>query len=382
MTDSPSRTPARPRRERVTRFLFALVDAPVVAAVAIGLAAALLHPRWFWWAQLVAIGLPYAASVLALTTLGAMLLRWRGLLVVHAVLLALVLVRADVPSRLASPTPGPDTLHLTTFNLPQTGPSQESLRDSAAAFAQSVAPDLLLLQDTWVSHELVNHEEAVHVAAILARAPYELAIPDTLQSLEERSRPEIGVPVLVRRGRGIEVVEQEGIVPDGGSDMSIALRSHLRWEGREFVLYNLHLRSFGPTKPWEDPEVIWNRPSTWGRYLRQYRRVYAQRASEAEQIGARIAEETLPVIVAGDFNSTADNWSARHLRHAGVRREDAFHHGAGLGWGGTYHAARPLVRIDHVYVDPAFEVASAHVMDVGFSDHRPVLTQLRWASDG
>ncbi|GAB5536139.1 MAG: endonuclease/exonuclease/phosphatase family protein [Rubricoccaceae bacterium] len=380
MTDKPSLR--RTRRQRVARFLFALVDAPVVAAVAIGLAAAVLHPRPFWWAQLVAIGLPYAAWVLVGTTLGAALLRWKGLLVVHAVLLGLVLLRVDVLSRVASPTPGSEDLRLTTFNLPQTGPSQESLRDSAAAFVDSAAPDLLLLQDTWVSLEREDHEEAVHVAAILERAPYELAIPETLLQREGRSHEETSVPLLVRRGSGVEVLSQEDVVPPSGADVSLAIRSHLRWQERELVLYNLHLRSFGRTKPWEDPAVSWKRPSTWGRYARQYRRVYAQRAQEAEQIATRIADEALPVIVAGDFNSTVDNWSARHIRNAGARRQDAFHVGAGLGWGRTYHAARPLVRIDHVFVDPAFEVASARVMDVGFSDHRPVLTRLRWASDG
>lgn len=374
MTDSPS-----PRRQRVARFGFALVDAPVVAAVAIGLAAAVLHPRPFWWAQLVAIGLPYATWVLLALTLGAALLRWKGLLLVHALLLGLVLLRVDPLSRVASPTPGADDLRLTTFNFPMSGPSQEGLRDSATAFVEATTPDVLALQDTWVGHQ-PEHNEAVHVDAIVERQPYELAIPEVIPSIEERSHPEIGVPLLVREGSGVEVMDQDAIVPEGGADVSIALRSRLRWQEREFVVYNLHLRSFGRTKPWEDASVRWNRPSSWAKYLRQYRRVYAQRAAEAEQIASRIAEETLPVVVTGDFNSTLDNWSARRIRHAGVRRIDAFHVGTGLEWGRTYHAARPLVRIDYVFVDPAFEVTSARVMDVAFSDHRPVVTQLRWAA--
>ena len=384
VTHSASQAPVRSRGQRIARFLFALADGPVVVAVAIGLAAAVLHPRLFWWAQLVAIGLPYAAWALVVLSLGAALLRWKGLLVTHAILLALVLIRVEPVARLASPMPEADDLRLTTFNLPQTGPSQEGLRDSATVFVRTTEPDLLLLQDTWVDPDSPDQANAVHVEAVVDRLPYVLAIPDEVEPRDVEGRDEdlIAVPLLIRAGSEVEVLSQESVIPEEAADVSLALRSHLRWQEREFVLYNLHLRSFGRTKPWEDPLVRWNQPSTWRRYARQYRRVYAQRADEADQIADRIAEETLPVIVAGDFNSTADNWSARRIQNAGAGRRDAFHVGTGLEWGRTYHAARPLVRIDYVFVDPAFEVTSARVMDVGFSDHRPVLTQLRWASDG
>lgn len=373
--------PRRPRASRLARSLFALADAPLVVAVGVGLAAAVLPSGPFWWAQLVAIGLPYAAWALGAMTLVAALLRWRAALVLHGALLALVVLRAGPLARAASPTPGPDDLRLMTFNLPQSGPSEQTLRDSAAAFVGRTEPDLLLLQDTWVDPARPDHEEAVHVASILERHPYRLAVPRRVGRIEGRDRDEMGVPLLVRRESGVEVLGQETIVPEGGPDVSVALRSHLRWRGREFVLYNLHLRSFGPTKPWDDPAFSVRRWRDWARYLRLYRVVYAQRGDEAEAIAARVAAETLPVVVAGDFNSTADNTALRRLQRAGTPRLDAGRVGLGVRWGRTYHAQRPLVRIDYVFTDPALEVAAADVLDVGFSDHRPVAVRLRWADD-
>ena len=64
----------------------------------------------------------------------------------------------------------------------------------------------------------------------------------------------------------------------------------------------------------------------------------------------------------------------------GVDRTDAVRT-AGDGWGRTYHAQRPFVRIDFVFVDPALEVTSAQTTPVGFSDHRPVRVGLRWAAE-
>ncbi len=215
----------------------------------------------------------------------------------------------------------------------------------------------------------------MQVAAVEGRLPYRLVLP-ALPTADDGT----GVPLLVRRGRGVTVVGQEDVRLGQDHDASLAIRTHLRWRGRDFVLYNVHLRSFGEVKPWDDPSVGLGRPASWLPYLRQYRGVYARRGEETERLAARIRQETLPVVVAGDFNSTADNRTVQQIRTAGARRVDAFREAGGLTWGRTYHAQRPVVRIDFVLVDPALDVVGADVTDVGFSDHRPVRTHLRWAA--
>ncbi|WP_412068467.1 endonuclease/exonuclease/phosphatase family protein [Rubrivirga sp. IMCC43871] len=374
----------RPRpRQTIGWVLYALVEAPIVAAVAVGLAAPYLSPRVFWWSQLVAIGLPYATWALAATTLPWLLgRRWR-VVAVHALLLLAVVWRAGGPSRLATPEAGPDDLVLTTFNLPQSGPSAEALGDSVVAYLEATEPDLLLMQDARVEARSVRRRrasEAVQVEVVHTRLPYNLVLPAQLAGRRSGTANATDVPFFVRHGAGIEVLEQRALAvgAEPGLDASLALRTHLRWDGREAVVYNIHLRSFGSPKPWDDPAVsLWS-PSTWRPYLRSYRTVYAQRGIETDRIARAIAEETLPVIIGGDLNSTADNWSYRRLRTAGgVNRIDAAQ-AVGPGWGRTYRADRPLVRIDFLLVDPAFEVTSAETAAVGFSDHRPVRTTLRW----
>ena len=374
------------RGARVARGLLALAEAPVLAAVVVGLAAAYLPPRPYWWTQLVAIGLPYASFALA--AFGVLWLigrRW-GAVALHVALLAVVGVRAGALDRLASPEVRDGDLVLTTFNVPEVGPSREALGDSVVAYVASTTPDLVVMQDAWVYGRGEDRPgQAVQVEAVDQRLPYTLTLPERLAGHPGWRENGTGVPLLVRDAAAIEVVEQEALVlgVERDPDVSLALRTQLRWDGRELVLYNVHLRSFGAVKPWEDSTVSVLRPSTWAPYLRRYRSVYAQRGAEADEIAERIAAETLPVVVAGDFNSTADNWSYRALRTAGgVGRADAFQSAGGWRWGRTYHALRPFVRIDFVLADPALAVVSARTTPVTFSDHRPVRVGLRWRDTG
>ncbi len=379
----PSSQPVPRRRSlaaRVLWALWALVDGALVAVVAAGLMAAHVPSGPFWWAQLAAVGLPYTVGALAVATLVPLVARRRAWVLVHALLLAVVVWRS-VPGSFAAPAPlgapGPDDLVVMTFNLPTAGPSREALGDSAVAFVRKMAPDVLLMQDAWAYQPTSGPpvQQSVQVAAVEGRLPYRLVLPAMAAGAEGT-----GVPVLVRRERGVTVVEQEDVQLGQDHDASLAIRTHLRWRGRDFVLYNVHLRSFGEMKPWDDPSVGLGRPASWLPYLRQYRGVYARRGRETELLAERIRQETLPVVVAGDFNSTADNRTVQQIRTAGAVRADAFRAAGGLTWGRTYHASRPVVRIDFVLVDPALDVVGADVTDVGFSDHRPVRTHLRWAA--
>jgi endonuclease/exonuclease/phosphatase family metal-dependent hydrolase len=153
----------------------------------------------------------------------------------------------------------------------------------------------------------------------------------------------------------------------------MAIRTRFRWQGREGVIYNLHLRSYGSQKPWED-RIHLLEPATWLPYLRRYRDVFRAHAADVEQLAAAIEAEELPVLVVGDFNGTSDNWTYRQLRGA---RRDAFLV-AGAGAGNTYRSDKPFVRIDFILADRAWDVTAAEVPAVRFSDHLPVVVRLRW----
>jgi endonuclease/exonuclease/phosphatase family metal-dependent hydrolase len=247
------------------------------------------------------------------------------------------------------------------------------------ALIEDEQPDLLGIQEAWVEAAGRNRptRRAVHLRAVADRLAYHLSVPTISSSLAAWDRNSTGVPLLIREG-DVEVLEQTA-VPLGGVDdleASMAIRTHFRWQGREAVVYNVHLRSFGDEKPWQDRRSLFA-VQTWIPYLRQYRTVFRERADETDQLAEQIDAETLPVLIIGDFNSTADNWTYRRLRGD---RIDAFRV-AGAGNGHTYRSDKPLVRIAFVIVDRAWEVTMAEVPFVAFSDHRPVVARLRWRAE-
>ncbi len=367
--------------------LAALVALPALALLVAGLLAAFV-PRALWPVQLVAIGLPYvawAAAGLAIALAGAGRRRWA---------LALALPVAVVAFR-AWPGVGPGAadgdLVLMSFNFPVLSGTEEASADSMVSFITRTAPHVIAMQDSWIFPAGEPGQQPANVRVLVEDgSPYAAFAPARLVPRDGWKEDGMGTPLLARTrprradpGAGVvEVLDQEEIALGTVAETSVALRTHVRWHGREAILYNVHLRSYGEPKPWADTLVAVTRPRTWWPYVGQYRRVFAERHAEAERLAERIAGESHPVVVMGDFNSTADHYTVRLIRHArpGAPLVDAYRDAAGWRWGRTYHARRPVVRIDFVLADPAFVVAAARTFPVTYSDHRPVEIRLRWRS--
>ena len=356
--------------------LFFVLDGAVLLATAVGYAALYLNPGPFWWAQLVAVGLPVLAGLVHVLAFVLLLAKRWALFGVHAAVIALLLLRLVPFGQLRPrPEPRPTDLVLMTLNVPRHGPSAEQLTADVTALIQAERPLFVGLQETGVGRRDEPPYRPViasYVSPAVDTMGYELAIPQDWTT---------HMPILYRPDAPGELVveDQEQTVHTDGPDdpgRSRVVRTLFRWQGRSAVHYNLHLRSFGREKPW-DGNVQPFRPASWLPFFRRYRTAYQQRAREIAAIADRIDSETLPVLISGDLNATSDHWAYRRLARG---RTDAFRR-VGIGWGGTYHATLPLIRIDYVIAGPQWEVVEAYVPDVRFSDHRPVVARLRWRGD-
>ena len=359
---------------RIFRYVVIGVDAVILVLFVLGYLGRYLHPRYFWWMDLIAVGLPYTTMLLGLATLAVILMgRWR-LVAVHVVLLVFGLIRFVPAGRFAPESPQPDDLILLTYNMSHWWQDDRSLR--ARRMRELVGesePALITLQEARLQLDRSADGSPVralpHVRILIDSLQYAMLYPEGTGSTY------IAQPVLARRG--VKLLDQSRIElqhEDRTPFKSVVLRTVFRWEGREAVLYNVHLRSFGDVKPWEDQAVRALDPTAWWSYFMHFREAYLDRAWEVRQIKKRAAAESLPVLIVGDFNSTMHSWVYAHVSD---RLNDAFLL-AGRGWGATYHTYWPLVRIDFAMVDPAFEIVRADVLDVALSDHRPLLVRLRW----
>ncbi len=117
-----------------------------------------------------------------------------------------------------------------------------------------------------------------------------------------------------------------------------------------------------------------------GSFRRHWRRLPAYvegsaavRREQAADVAAWVRRARLPAIIAGDFNTPPAGLAYGVLRGAGLR--DAFEE-RGWGWGYTFPARQPLLRIDYVFHTAAWDALHCRVGATDGSDHRPVLAEL------
>ena len=330
----------------------------------------------FWWVELIAVGLPYIAlsSVIALAV--NVIVRNKVLIVIHTIILLLSVVRFTPHQRLLyNVEPSEDDLTVMSYNVPRWwGFVMGTKMLEMAAFFETIQPDVAALQEASVGfyEESPRVRAAPYVAILFDSLGYRTAEPATIGRGSYTYQPVIG------RVDFKDKVQSPLEHPDDYVGGTHVVRTQFEWQGRDVVLYNVHMRTYGRDKPWREEPPEWMSPSFWIRYLHQYRQAYRVRNWEVEQILMKVNREEHPVIIAGDLNSTPHNWVYRRLSEG---RQDAFAVG-GRGWGMTYHNRLPLFRIDFVLVDPAFEIVDAYVPKAWLSDHRPIVARMRWRDDG
>jgi vancomycin resistance protein VanJ len=116
------------------------------------------------------------------------------------------------------------------------------------------------------------------------------------------------------------------------------------------------------------PETLLHHRDSLPEYLR---RTAAVRQVQARTVARCAVTRPGPVLIAGDFNSPP---GSRCLRRLGTRFTDSFARG-GWGFGYTYPANLPLLRIDYIFASPEFAVRHSAALDTGASDHRALLTE-------
>lgn len=352
-----------------------MLDTALLVAFLLGYLARYIPSEYYWWGEMIAVGLPYIAAVVVLVSIFVFISRALMLSVVHVLALILILLRFGSLGWLTQyrTTPG-ENITVLTYNVPGAwGQMKDSEReDRMLNTLRTIRPDLIAFQEV----ELVFQEGFPEFRS----REQILAVRDSLgyQSISPRGDRVLKfVNQSVFAHGGLHEQRRILLDPPMGADIPTEItRTVLSLQGRRAVLYNVHLASHGRRKPWRARDVAFFSPQFWVPYLRQYRDAYVRRAWEAREISRMIRAETLPVIVCGDMNSTPHNWVFAQIKKAG-NLTDAFRAG-GRGWGATYHVRYPLVRIDHILVGPEFEVLSARVPSVKLSDHRPMSAIIRW----
>ena len=363
-------------RGRATRKqLWALVRDWVAVGICVvtlvgGAAARFIPPETWWPLQILALALPALTYLLAAVAFVAGVRgRWKlAAFSFFPVGLVLILpMSAPEQDTIAGTGDGP-SLRVVSFNA-----KPEAVVQGEAGFQQMLAeeqPHLVALQEftlrVFPSGEIAG---SPLVLPLMTGRAYKLARPE-MPRAEHFVRPIFSQLELIGDVEFIPPLfnsTQAGVWASGG-----LTRARYLWEGTTISVYNIHLHSFSRARVWHGGWRTLLSPSAWGEALRAYRDDFRTRADQARAIRRLIDEEPHPFLVLGDFNGTAGMWVYAHLSRG---LQDAFGQ-AGRGWGSTFPARLPLVRIDFILASKDWEVRSAHRSRTITSDHIPLVGEL------
>lgn len=286
-----------------------------------------------WAAFMVRTFVFHAGVALMAIALLALLLGSRAVTIAAIPLIAFC-VGPEWSPRLSRPDLADPTLSVMSINL-LAGNSQY---ERAAAQIRQADADLVLIQEYGPNWDAV-------ISETLAQShPYTLTRPRS---------DAFGVAVYSKVPLTDVVWFELGGV---GTPQVSATIEH---DGQQIALYAIHLMP---------PAGLANTRDTW---------------RQLDDLARRIESESMPVMVAGDFNFTPRSAQAARLRRLGLTEA---HAQGGSGRGATWPAnglasLAPGIRLDQVYVDKALGCDRSRVLAETGSDHLPILVDIGFRSE-
>jgi len=102
------------------------------------------------------------------------------------------------------------------------------------------------------------------------------------------------------------------------------------------------------------------------------KQAFIKRAEQVKILRKEVDNSPYPVIICGDFNDTPVSYTYKNLKKD---LKDSFVE-SGKGMGATYKKFKLPLRIDFILYDPELLSSEHKVLNVDYSDHKPIRTNL------
>lgn len=173
------------------------------------------------------------------------------------------------------------------------------------------------------------------------------------------------------------LAQYKGSVRDRAAESLIAV--DLDINGRMLRVFTTHLQSILLQKnDYRSLDIIRNGDDSLVEasrsILRKLKTGYRFRASQAEMVRDFLDQSPYPEVICGDFNDVPNSYVYFTIKG---NRQDAFIE-AGAGLGRTFTNLSPTLRIDYIMPGNKLKVVQAKREVLPYSDHFPVLADLRW----
>lgn len=137
-----------------------------------------------------------------------------------------------------------------------------------------------------------------------------------------------------------------------------ALETRIDVQGRKLAVFNVHVTNLQKGPPFALSDAI-RKPSN-------------VRREQVELVSTLAEKCAVPIVIAGDFNLPPRGHLYRRLAEG---HHDAFRSN-NFGFGYTYPAAFPLMRIDYIWSGNGAKPISSRVLSTRASDHRPLVAEI------
>lgn len=321
-------------------------------------ASMVVNPSKAWY--MTALGLLFLPAVILNLLLLFWALRRRSgafLIPLLALLPSLILIGRYFQFSSGGKAPGEDTVKIISYNVGRfrLGKDTASL-DSIACFIKDSGADIACLQEVDLTGEY-------DVSGFLKDEfpEYESSYYMFINSEGVYGNVTLSKLPITNKGR-IQF----------GESSNQAIYTDLKInEGSTIRVYNCHFESYSISLSSLVKSRL--RDSTLVHQTEErMKRSIIVRPEQVEQVMADIEECPLEAIVAGDFNDNPMSYTYHRLMKG---RKDTFVE-AGKGFGATYSALWPFIRIDYILYPSHFKAVSNQIPRLRYSDHYPVMAEI------
>jgi endonuclease/exonuclease/phosphatase family metal-dependent hydrolase len=107
--------------------------------------------------------------------------------------------------------------------------------------------------------------------------------------------------------------------------------------------------------------------------VKKLRRGYSLRAGQVDIVRAQLDSCPYPELITGDFNDVPNSYTYFHIK--GNRQDVFIREGSGIGR--SFSRISPTLRIDYILADKRFDVLQYKRFLIPFSDHYPIVADLK-----
>lgn len=246
-------------------------------------------------------------------------------------------------------------------------------RDNILAFIKEFSPDVIAMQEFLEVNHKGFHSNLKDIKAL--GYPYHIRVTDYIRRTRDF---QLGV-VLFSKYPILDTLHIRYPGPTSSRAAESLIAADILLNGKDTIrVYNTHLQSIQLRgDDFRRLEIIKNVEDSLvdasKNIIRKLKFAYKHREVQTNIVREELNKSPYPEIICGDFNDVPNSYTYFRIKHD---RIDAFRQ-KGSRLGRTYSTISPTLRIDYIMADKRFKVVQYKSFVRHYSDHFPVIADLR-----